>query len=81
MVEHYFQCALNKEQIARLTMAIDGDFGMPSSKPHLKLTPAQVEQLAAEFDDIEDMITAVENKSSLIPKKPVDSATCIVYDA
>jgi hypothetical protein len=58
MLEHYFQVELSNEQRARLKNAIDPRKG----KPHLNLTPAQVEQLAAEHEEIDDMLTALEKK-------------------
>jgi hypothetical protein len=58
MLEHYFQVELSNEQRARLKNAIDPRKG----KPHLNLTPAQVEQLTAEHEEIDDMLTALEKK-------------------
>ena len=61
MMEHYFQTALTEHQVQRLKLAVDGE-------PSLKLTPAQVEQMACEFEEVEDMIDAIEKKKhSLIP--------------
>jgi len=55
MVGHYFQTAVENDQVKRLEAAIiDGG---------LKLTPAQVEQMASEFDCVEEMIIAIECKS------------------
>lgn len=47
-------------QRARVRDAVQGD-GTPR-RPALSLTPAQVEQLTAEYDDIEDMIAVLETK-------------------
>merc|ERR1712154_68028 len=55
MIEHYFQTTLNENCVDRIKAAVD----VP---PLLKLTPAQVEQMACEFEEIEDMIKAVEEK-------------------
>jgi chaperone BCS1 len=55
MMEHYFQIALNIEQINRLRCAVD-------NSPSLELTPVQVEQMACEFNAVEDMITHIEKK-------------------
>jgi len=61
MLEHYFQVELDDNQCARVETAI---IGLPHErKPQLRLTPAQVEQLTAEYDDIEDMIKALEAKA------------------
>ena len=58
MVEHYFQGALKAEQAARVQGAIEGDDRQ--GLPRLNLTPAQVEQMAAEHDAVEDMVLALE---------------------
>mmetsp|Transcript_118049 Transcript_118049/g.329044 ORF Transcript_118049/g.329044 Transcript_118049/m.329044 type:complete len:797 (-) Transcript_118049:94-2484(-) len=60
MIEHYFQCGLTQEQRERLRSAINGNDqrGLPA----LNLTPAQIEQLAAEHDEVEDMLCALEGK-------------------
>ena len=61
MMEHYFQTALNEHQVHRLKLAVD-------NVPSLKLTPARVEQMACDFEEVEDMINAIEkNKHLLIP--------------
>eukprot|EP00928_Gymnodinium_smaydae_P014898 TRINITY_DN1546_c0_g4_i1.p1 TRINITY_DN1546_c0_g4~~TRINITY_DN1546_c0_g4_i1.p1 ORF type:complete len:517 (-),score=100.38 TRINITY_DN1546_c0_g4_i1:180-1730(-) len=63
MIEHYFQCKLDSKQMGRLTLAIAGsdEKGLPA----LELTPAQIEQLAAEHDDVEAMLRALEAKSGI----------------
>jgi SpoVK/Ycf46/Vps4 family AAA+-type ATPase len=58
MLEHYFQGKLDQEQRDRVKCAV-------SDPPQLKLTPAQVEQMACEHEEIEDMISALEEKKSL----------------
>jgi chaperone BCS1 len=58
MLEHYFQITLNDKEVARVAAAIDGDAGEP--KYRLKMTPAQIEQLAAEHDELEGIIDAFE---------------------
>jgi hypothetical protein len=58
MLEHYFQTDLTGKQLDRVHSAV----GNPSA---LKLTPAQVEQMAAEHDDLEDMLHALERKDYL----------------
>lgn len=60
LLEHYFQVKATTNQRIRVEEAIHGN---PSAnRPALNLTPAQVEQLAAEHDDMEDMIRALEEK-------------------
>mmetsp|Transcript_2061 Transcript_2061/g.2780 ORF Transcript_2061/g.2780 Transcript_2061/m.2780 type:complete len:129 (-) Transcript_2061:20-406(-) len=67
MLSHYFQvegemAADHKERISK---AIEGDLG----RPKLDLTPAQVEQLTAEHEELEDMITALEAKVGIVRSK------------
>ena len=62
MLEHYFQMELNNVQKNRVRHAVQGDVML--GRPALNLTPAQVEQLTAEHDDIEDMIVALEEKGA-----------------
>jgi hypothetical protein len=59
MLEHYFQTKLTDEQCERIELAI----AARESKPRLDLTPAQVEQLTAEHEQVDEMIEALENKS------------------
>lgn len=66
MVEHYFATRLSDDEVNRLTVAVNGG----ASTPSLKLTPAQIEQMSSEFDDVEGMIAAIEGRSqALAPKK------------
>jgi len=62
MIEHYFQCEVSTQQRDRVRLAITGND--QKGLPALNLTPAQVEQLAAEHDDVEDMIGALQGKGS-----------------
>jgi len=64
MLEHYFQLKLDGIQKERVRKAVKGDG--TSKHPSLRLTPAQVEQLTAEYDDIEGMIGALEEKGKPI---------------
>lgn len=64
MLGHYFQEELTQAQRTRLELAIEGP-------PRLNLTPAQIEQLTAEHDTIDDMIAALEEKS----RPPLPPAT------
>jgi hypothetical protein len=58
MLEHYFQTNLTADQRERITLAILAREG----KPRLDLTPAQVEQLTAEHEEVDDMIRVLERK-------------------
>ena len=62
MIEHYFQTNLTQDQRERVIAAIDGDDDL--GRPQVNLTPAQVEQLAAEHDEVIDMIKALEDKGA-----------------
>lgn len=65
MIEHFFQTALDGQQHDRVLSAAQG----------LKLTPAQVEQMAAEHDEVDDMICVLEKMSgSLTSKVNTDKA-------
>lgn len=68
MLEHYFQVELSNDQRSRVEAIVSG---IPSdSHSRLNLTPAQVEQLMAEYDDLEDMLVALEEKGqSLVPQQ------------
>ena len=59
MIEHYFQEELDDAMKARLKKAVLGTFHSKAST-QLKLTPAQVEQMACEHDDVEDIVSAIE---------------------
>jgi hypothetical protein len=68
MLEHYFQTSLDNENVSRIETIVNG--GSDETRSRLNLTPAQVEQLAAEHDDLEDMIDALEEMGhSCVPKK------------
>lgn len=55
MLEHYFQTTLQPEQQRRVECAIQDGF--------LKLTPAQIEQMTAECDEVNDLIRILEEKA------------------
>lgn len=60
MLEHYFQTTLSRHQVVRVEAAMAHE---DSTKcKGLKLTPAQVEQMAAECDTMEAMIAEIERK-------------------
>ena len=61
MLLHYFQTALSNKQVSRVETAVNGDSRRARSR--LNLTPAQVEQMAAEYDDLDDMICFMEKTS------------------
>jgi len=67
MVEHYFQCQVSTLQRDRMRLAITGND--QKGLPALNLTPAQLEQLAAENDELEDMIMALEGKGSAVSQQ------------
>ena len=56
MVEYLFRKELEEEHAKRLKMAIDGD----DKKRALQVTPVQLEQMAFDCDEIEDMLKALE---------------------
>ena len=58
MLEHYFQEKLSDDLRERVEDAISGG----SEGVAMKLTPAQLEQLTAEHDEIEGMVEAPELK-------------------
>jgi len=69
MIEHYFQQNLEETQVGRLKAAVE-------EPPSLKLTPAQVEQMACEFEEVDEMIEAIEvKKHSLKPPLKNERAT------
>lgn len=53
MLEHYFQTKLSDEQKGRVEIAL---------KKSPQMTPAQIEQLTAEHDTIDEMIVALEDR-------------------
>ena len=70
MLEHYYETSLNDMQKAYIKDTIAGN---PSNKrPTLRLTPAQVEQMAAEFETVDEMIHALEEKASNIAVAPAE---------
>lgn len=79
MMEHYFQGALQVDQAQRVKNAIQGDDNM--GLPSLNLTPAQVEQMAAEHDEVEDMVLALELLGLPRPKlQRNSSSTTVTYE-
>lgn len=71
MLKHYFQATLDSKLNRRIELAISGD----SHRPQLKLKPAQIEQMTAEHEQAESMITAVEAKGSVIASPYSGQAT------
>ena len=72
MLEHYFQTKLNEIQVDRVRDAVN-------DPPQLKFTPAEVEQMACEHDDIDDMIFAIEAKKH--PERGNAHVNHIVYNS
>ena len=72
MLEHYFQTKLSERQVERVKDAIN-------DPPQLKFTPAEVEQMACEHDDINDMIAAIEEKKH--PVREISHVNQIVYNS
>ncbi len=58
MMEHFFQVKLDENQTERIQRAV-------AEPPILKFTPAEVEQLACEFEEVNDMIDAIEGKKKV----------------
>jgi len=56
MLEHYFQVKLSQHQKNRINRAM---------RAPIQLTPAEIEQLTAENDEIEDMLSVLEAKASV----------------
>jgi chaperone BCS1 len=54
MLEHYFQVELEECLLSKLQEVFNGPYA-------LKLTPAQVEQMACEYDEIEGIVQAIVN--------------------
>ena len=55
MLKHYFQETMSDSQISRVIHAVE--------EQKVELTPAQVEQIAAEHESIESMVTAIEDSA------------------
>ena len=58
MIEHYFQTPVDNKTKTKLKMAIHG-MSLSDSQMELKLTPAQVEQMACEYESIEEIVAAI----------------------
>eukprot|EP00339_Tiarina_fusa_P013036 CAMPEP_0117041844 /NCGR_PEP_ID=MMETSP0472-20121206/29179_1 /TAXON_ID=693140 ORGANISM="Tiarina fusus, Strain LIS" /NCGR_SAMPLE_ID=MMETSP0472 /ASSEMBLY_ACC=CAM_ASM_000603 /LENGTH=763 /DNA_ID=CAMNT_0004752929 /DNA_START=135 /DNA_END=2426 /DNA_ORIENTATION=- len=61
MLELYFQTKLDWSEKERVERIVNGDDDGGTSPGGLRLCPAQVEQLAAEHDSLEDMMAAMAN--------------------
>jgi len=72
MLDHYFQTKLSESQIDRDKDAIN-------DPPKLKFTPAEVEQMACEHDEIDDMIAAIEGMK--YPERGSAHVNQIVYNS
>jgi ATPase family associated with various cellular activities (AAA) len=71
MLEHYFQQSLTSEQKTRMEDLISGGFN---------LTPAQVEQMTAEYEEVEDMIRALESRSQFRATRRTSSLRSLPLD-
>lgn len=79
MIEHYFQCELAAAQKERLRIVILGNEAR--GLPALNLTPAQIEQLTAEHEEVDGMIAALESKAGAFAvPPPVDRTTTATAD-
>ena len=84
MLAHYFKVVLTPMQRQRVHGALEGD-DMAGTMT-VNMTPAQMEQLAAEHDDIEDMISALEAKGMPLPplnptlSKQATSSTVVTFE-
>jgi hypothetical protein len=56
MVEHYFKNPMTEAQLHRLEMALSCPPGVAD------FTPAEVEQLCAEYDEVDDFLDALEER-------------------
>eukprot|EP00746_Dinoflagellata_sp_MGD_P006538 gnl/MRDRNA2_/MRDRNA2_112815_c0_seq1.p1 gnl/MRDRNA2_/MRDRNA2_112815_c0~~gnl/MRDRNA2_/MRDRNA2_112815_c0_seq1.p1 ORF type:complete len:628 (-),score=152.38 gnl/MRDRNA2_/MRDRNA2_112815_c0_seq1:483-2366(-) len=76
MVAHYFQTELSKEEVARVSYLIEGDDA--HNLPALQMTPARLEQLCAEHDELEPLFVALRDISvpPVIPLKRASSTIC-----
>jgi len=60
ILEHYFQLTLSSKQKQRVCEAVQGN--PRNGILPLSLTPAQVEQMTVEYDDVDDMIATLEKR-------------------
>mmetsp|Transcript_12067 Transcript_12067/g.19403 ORF Transcript_12067/g.19403 Transcript_12067/m.19403 type:complete len:774 (-) Transcript_12067:940-3261(-) len=74
MLELYFQTELSQEQKKRVSALFEGDAN------GVKLTPAEVEQLAAEHDVLDSMIAAMEIKHPCHGPKQTDKKSSDIKD-
>ena len=64
MMEHYFQTSLSHYQMDRVKSVLRGS---------VKLTPAQIEQLSAEYDEVDERLEALE--ATGVPSPPETEST------
>lgn len=77
MVAHYFQSKLPANLESRLMNAIEGDDSL--RLPALNFTPAQLEQMCAEFETLETLVAHVEGLAMPQVDKLARKATSIVH--
>lgn len=84
MIEHFFQSLVDDKTKSKLKMAIHGT-SLSNSRMELKLTPAQVEQMACEYESIEEIVAAIEKMSgteelnAIVPLSKMGSKRQISY--
>jgi len=76
MVGHYFQKEMPRDLALRLEQAISGDDAL--RLPGLNFTPAQLEQMCAEFEDLEELVSHIEGLAMPKPSGFVRQATSVV---
>jgi chaperone BCS1 len=80
MIEHYFVVKLSDHEKERIKDAICGND--EKGQPALNLTPAQVEQISAEHDELEEMLVALETMGLPPPtmKRSAVSSTVTTFE-
>jgi len=71
MLEHYFQTTLSDSQKERVEVIFD---------ERLNMTPAQVEQMSAENDAVEDMLQQLEDRAGILSSATVSTSSASSFD-
>ena len=58
MIHHYFACDLSAAQRERIQLLL------PEEQSGLRLTPAMMEQLCAEFDSVDELLDALSQRGA-----------------
>mmetsp|Transcript_58405 Transcript_58405/g.139291 ORF Transcript_58405/g.139291 Transcript_58405/m.139291 type:complete len:731 (+) Transcript_58405:75-2267(+) len=78
MVGHYFQRMLTEDEQSRVIVLVDGTNGRPA----LEVTPARLEQLCAEHDEVDALCAALEELGQPLPAQrqttPKTSVECVL---